>query len=183
MGASVFSGLFDRSSEYFDGEGRVTRDNWTVDAPSLWALLKQAAYGAHRWVKSAADAAAGTTTAEFPFATVDTYIKSVQKVQFTPAANMVASDTVYATLQVGWRNPGGSLNVIANATTALTVGNFTGNWTAWTPVIIPLYNGTNLTEIDDPSLDIPAGAMLTVSIAKASTGTAVPAGVLEVFYK
>lgn len=84
---------------------------------------------------------------------------------------LTASDTLFRTITVSKRTAGGSPVTIATGTTKTAASGGTGNWVAWTPVVIPTVAGATLAASDSVS----------VAITHASTGTAVPASVLEIF--
>jgi hypothetical protein len=109
----------------------------------------------------AGDAAASTTTAETAMA----YFKTAQtlsRLVIVPTGAATASDTVYATITVAVRDGAGG----AAATVATLITNVAGgSWVAFTPKSMGTL--TNAT--------IPAGGVLTYAVAKASTGTQLPA--------
>lgn len=96
---------------------------------------------------------------------------NIASVQVVPSASLTASDTLFRTITVAKRTAGGSPTTIATATTKTSGSGGTGNWTAFVPVVIPLSTGAF----------IAAGDVVTLTIAHASTGTAVPASQLEIF--
>jgi hypothetical protein len=177
MGASNFSGLFNRNPDYFDGGAKEMRDSGTPAALDQYKLLKELAHQEREFTKAAVDAAASTATAETPFAWFSTYIKSVRAVRYIPAAALTASNTDYATLIIRSRNAAGTLvSIVAQVTTQITGS---GNWAQRVPVVIPLHDGTNAIIVDGAKLDIPVGGFLTFEITKTGSGVAVPAGVLS----
>lgn len=109
----------------------------------------------------AGDAAASTTTAETAIA----YFKTAQtlsRLVIVPTGAVTASDTVYATITVSVRDGAGG----AAATVATLITNVaTGNWTAFVPKTMGALTNAS----------IPAGGVLTYTVAKASTGTQLPA--------
>lgn len=122
------------------------------------------------WDKEAADAAAGTVTAEHTFFRAPAAV-IIKAIRYVPDAALTASDTLFATLTVAQRNAAGT-SVNASFGTALTkVTAGTGNWTAFVAVPLTLAGSA-----------LAAGDILTIAIAKASTGTIVPAGSLEIDY-
>ena len=113
----------------------------------------------------AADAAASTVTAETAIKRVPA-ASTVTAIKLTPTGALTASNTVYATIVVGWRDgAGGALNTICTLIT--NVAN--GNWVAFTTKDM----GTVTNAV------IAAGGVITYSIAKASTGTQCPSFILE----
>lgn len=178
MGASVFSGKFDVNPDYFDGDGRQVRDTDTKANPALYKLLKELAYSAPiKRQKEAADGAAATATAENQFHLADTYTKSVQKIEYMPAAALTGDPTNNATLVVSIRNANGSLaSIIAQLTT-------TASWVQFVPIVIPLTNGTTAMTPGNTALDLAPGQSLSFAITKGGTGVVVPAGCLQVFVK
>lgn len=111
-----------------------------------------------------ADAAASTTTAETIFARVPA-AGTITAVKISPTGAVTASDTVYATITIKWRDGAGG----AAATIATLITNVAGgSWTAFTTKDMgAITNGA-----------ITAGGVLTYTIAKASTGTQLPSFVL-----
>jgi len=180
MGASAFSGFFDKNPDIFDGEGRITRDNATNGTPSLHGFLKQLGLQQLRRQKEAADGAAGTATAEHPFYFVDTFAKSIQSIRYLPAANLTADNTNFATLIVRARKADGTLIGIVGQ---LVTNVASGNWVAFVAKTIPLSNGTAALGLDNTALDLPVGAMLTWEITKTAAVVVVPAGQLVVAVK
>lgn len=96
---------------------------------------------------------------------------ALAKVTITPSAALTASDTLFVTFTVSKRTAGGSGVTVATATTKTSGSGGTGSWVAWTPVTIPL--AANIT--------LAAGDVLTITATHASTGTAVPQSILELF--
>lgn len=120
------------------------------------------------WQKAAADAAAGTATAESLIPRLGRQERIVG-IEFVPAAALTANDTDYATITVRKRDgAGGAAVVVATLTTKITGGS--GNWTAFVPV--------SLGTITAP--DLLSGDLLTIEITKAGSGVAVPIGFLRV---
>lgn len=120
------------------------------------------------WQKAAADAAAGTATAE---SLIPRHPRQerVVAIEYIPAAALTANDTDYATLTVYKRAAaGGSQTALASITTKITGGS--GNWTAFVAVDF----GTIATP------DLLVGDNLTVAITKAGSGVAIPIGFLRV---
>lgn len=178
MGASQFSGQFNKDAGYFDGDGKASRESGSNKNPDLYKLLKELATQPCEFVKSAADGAAGNATAETPIAYFDEYTKAVREVTFVPGAALTADNANYATIIVRARKKDGTLHsIVARVTTQITGS---GNWTQWVPVNIPLTDGTNTLTLDAAKLDIPAGGFLTVEITKTGTGVVVPLGLLSV---
>ncbi len=117
-------------------------------------------------LQRAVDAAAGTLTAETPFYRA-TKAETITAINYVPNAALVASDTVYATITIRKRDgAGGAAAVVATLITNLA----SGDWVAW--IAKSLGALTNAT--------LAAGSILTIEVAKAGAGTAVPAGVLNV---
>ena len=92
------------------------------------------------------------------------------KIVFVPSAGLTASATAYATILVQKRPATGygTPTTFATATTQTSASGGTGNWTAWTPVTIPLSAGAYMLAND----------VLTVTISQTGGGVAVPAGSL-----
>lgn len=177
MGASIFSGQFNKNPDYFDGDGKQGRSDQSPKTPDLYALVKElaASFGA-QFFKPAADAAANTATAETPFAVLPA-AKSIRGVSYIPAGALTADDTDFATIIVrAYTSAGVAIGIVAQLATLLA----TGDWVAKTPKTIPLHDGTNAIALDSTKLDVPAGGFLTLQITKGGSGVAVPAGVLSV---
>ena len=150
----------------FDGQGKLARDHGPVDLAGVVVELaeKQAA-----WNKDAADGAAGTATAEHAVFRNRTHALKVLGVTYIPDAALTGHDTNFATIIVRRRTAlGADGGIVATQTTKLTGGS--GTWVAFVPVAIPLAAPVNV--------DLAAGQSLTVEIAKAAAGVAVPAGSL-----
>lgn len=178
MGASNFSGQFNKSADYFDGDGKASRESGSNKQPDIYKLMRELATQSADMAKSAVDAAASTVTAETPFAYFDEYGKSVRKVVFVPAAALTADNANYATIIVRARTKLGALvSIVAQVTTQITGS---GNWTARVPVTVPLHDGTLALTVDNAKLDIPANGFLTYEITKTGSGVAIPAGLLSV---
>ena len=112
----------------------------------------------------AADAAANTTTAETAILRVPA-ASTVTAIKISPTGAVTASDTVYATIVVGWRDGvGGALKTLATLTTQVA----SGSWVAFTTKDM----GTITNAV------IPTGGVITYSVAKASTGTQLPSFVI-----
>ncbi len=119
-----------------------------------------------QWLKDAADGAAATTTAEAVLY-VARDAETVQSVEFTPAAALIADNANNATMTLRKRTAaGGDGGVVA----ALTTNLASGNWVQWVP--------KSLGAVANASLA--TGDSLTVAIAKTGTGVVVPQGVLSV---
>jgi hypothetical protein len=111
-----------------------------------------------------ADAAAGTAFVESPIARV-TAPTNVGAVLYIPNAAVAANGANFATLVAGWRNgSGGALQTLATLTTAAT-----------SPAA---FQPTSLGAVTNPAM--PAGAVLTFSIAKSGAGVQLPAGLIVV---
>lgn len=118
----------------------------------------------------AVDAAASTTLAELVIERVPS-ASTVIGVYFAPSAALTADDTNYATLTVSQRDGiGGAAASVAAKTTKITGGS--GDWTAFVPVSLGTLTNASLI----------AGSVLTLTIAKAGTGVAIPSGTLVVLY-
>lgn len=111
------------------------------------------------------DSAASDTLAERAFARLPA-ASTVTAIKLTPTGAATASDTTYATIVVGWRDgAGGAKSTLATLTTQVAGGS----WVAFTTKDM----GTVTNAV------IAAGGVLTVSIAKASTGVQLPSFVIE----
>jgi len=147
-----------------------------VDSSGVWVLMgldATAALAAAQtseltYLKIAADAAASTATAETAFARL-TAAGTIVGAYYSPSAALTASDTDYATLTLKIRDGEGG----AAATVATLVTNVAGgSWVAFTPKSLgTLTNAAGA-----------ANSVLTLTITKAGSGVAVPAGVLTVIY-
>ena len=126
------------------------------------------------WVKTADDTNATDATAEFVLGYWPRRAKLVSATYVPNGATALAqSTTVYATLQLSWRagtTAGGLSGALGAAITTLTTSGGTGNWAQWAPVQF------TVNAFDPTNCVIPAGGFMTLSIAKASTGTVVPKG-------
>ena len=118
------------------------------------------------WIKSAADGAAGTATAETVIGQCGA-ATPLTAVRFVPAAALTADNANYATILIQKRTGAGAPSTVATVTTQITGS---GNWTAFVPVNIPISAGLVL-----------AGDVLTFTISKTGTGVVVLAGTLEMF--
>lgn len=128
--------------------------------------------------KSAADAMASTTTTETIICEVpfDGVIKAID---YSPDAALTSNDTNYATITVGKSVAGAASVAVATITTTTTSS---GSWTKWVPIKGVLTTTTaNLAVTGRNVKDATVGDVLTIAIAKASSGVAVPAGTLEIF--
>jgi hypothetical protein len=122
------------------------------------------------YTKAAADSLAGDLTAADRFASTPIACKAL-RVRIIPKGALTQSTTLYATLILGWDNgAGGAIQPIATITTKPTANGGTGSWVANTAIIWT----TALT-----NTDIPADAVYSLSIGKASTGTIVPIALVE----
>jgi hypothetical protein len=132
-------------------------------------LLRSATIREACFVKAAADGAASTATAETAFYRAPV-AGTIIAAYFTPSAALTASDTDYATLSLAKRDgAGGSSAAVASKATN-TAGS--GSWTAFVPVSLGTISNAALA----------AGNVLTLAIAKAGSGVAVPSGQLTVVY-
>lgn len=153
------------------GEQEVLRMNGSTGKLTASSGFGSSQLLSDSWDKEAADTAAGTLTAEHAFYRAASAM-TIKAVRYVPDAALTASDTVYATITVDRRNADGTNPVqVAQVLTKVTGGS--GNWTQWVAVALTL-TGANV--------GLAAGQILTVSIAKASTGTIVPAGQLVIDY-
>lgn len=151
-----------------------------VDSRGVWVLvgvlptasLQSLMVQQFEFVKSAADGAAGTATSETLFARVPRAGR-ILAAYFCPSAALTANDADYATLALAKRDgAGGASAAVASKTTAATAPG-SGNWTAFVPVSLgTISNGT-----------VEAGSVLTLAIAKAGNGVAVPSGTLVVIFE
>lgn len=117
-----------------------------------------------------ADAAAGTTTAETVIGSSRTAL-TVSNISWTPSGAVTASDTLYATITIkAGDGAGGSRTTLVENTTKVTGSGGTGNWTAFSRMSLGTLS----------SSAIAAGGIVTLTIAKASTGTQLPAGTIEI---
>lgn len=158
--AGLFLGIDEVSGDAILWPGRV--------AHAIAVALGVAKYPGALWQKAAADATAGTATAE---SLIPRHPRKerVVGIEFVPAAALTANDTDYATLTVYKRAAaGGSQTALASITTKITGGS--GNWTAFVAVDF----GTIATP------DLLVGDNLTLAITKAGSGVAVPIGFLRV---
>src|SRR4029077_8134855 len=165
MGASQFSGQFNKNPDFFDGQQGEQRDTRTNARPDLYKLLLECGLDWRSATKENADGAAATASPERPFFTANTYIKSVRSVTFLPAAAPGSTDTNFAPLILSIRNADGTLaSIIAQATTKTAPSGGTGDWVAFKPVTIPLFDGTNTIGLDSTKLDLAPGQSLTFQI-------------------
>lgn len=125
------------------------------------------------WDKESADAAASTVTAEHCFFRAAAAIQ-IKAVRYVPDAALTSNDATFATITVSVRNADGTnQQTVASVSTKTSGSGGSGNWTQWVAVALAL-TAANAT--------LAAGQILTVSIAKASTGVIVPAGELVLDY-
>ncbi|MFA6167023.1 MAG: hypothetical protein WC700_10420 [Gemmatimonadaceae bacterium] len=88
------------------------------------------------------------------------YGVKINLAKFLPTKALTAHDTTYATIAIGWDDgAAGGVTAFQTLTTKATGG--TGNWVAGTAIAL-----ASLT----PANTVAAGAYLTVTVAKASTG-------------
>jgi hypothetical protein len=146
------------------GEREVLRLNGNTGS------VKQASTAwAECWDKSAVDGSASAATAEHTIFRAASDM-TLNAVRYVPDAALTADNTNYATITVKRRNADGTGAVtLASVTTQITGS---GNWSQWVAVNIPVVNAS-----------VSAGQIVTVGIAKAGTGVAVPAGQLVSEYK
>ena len=175
---SDFSGMLDPDRFTINDFDRFIRAAWSRPngpiPPVSIALTAEAESDlddAARWQKEAADAAAATLTAEQAVYRNGSGVeRTISAVRFIPSAALTADNTNYATLTVAKRDAaGGNATTVASVTTEITGS---GDWTAFAAVDF----GTIV------SAALPDGWALTVAIAKAGSGVAVPAGQLEVSF-
>ncbi len=124
-----------------------------------------------QWKKDAADAAAATTTAANHFFENKTGRQlEVTSVTILPDGTVTANDTNYATITLE-REDGaaGGKETVAVITTKITGGS--GDWAAGVPVTLTI---TSANRFIDPD------AVLSMKIAKAASGVAIPASVATV---
>lgn len=149
------------------GEGYVQLFPSAADLPGAAGPTGPKGPTSASWVKAAVDAAAGTTLAALPFYR-SKGTRKASAVRIIPAGALTASDTTYATITVGVVDESGaSVGDLAILTTVVA----NSNWTALAEI--------NL-DIDVDIATLLDGYQLTVAIAKASTGVAVPAMLLQV---
>lgn len=99
---------------------------------------------------------------------------TITSVKYVPSASLSASDTNYETLTVKKYDAAGANGAtVASRTTKTTNGGGSGNWTAFV--------GVSLT-ITAANAAVVTGGAVTFAFAKASSGTSVPVGVLEIEY-
>lgn len=116
-------------------------------------------------VRFAADAAASTATAETVIAEFKA-ATTLSKVYLAPDAALTADNTNYATITIKVRDgAGGAASTVVALTTEITGS---GDWTAFTKVDL----GTLANAV------IPAGAVLTKTVAKAASGVQLPSHAL-----
>lgn len=109
----------------------------------------------------AADAAAGTTTAETAIAYFKTG-QTVARLVIVPTGAATANDTNYATITVAKRDgAGGAATTIATLVTTVAGGS----WTAFVPKSMGAITSGALAD----------GSVLTYTVAKAASGVQLPA--------
>jgi len=160
-----------RLATLFAGGSNLNSQEGTSD--DLPHYIADLADRSAKHTKSAVDGGATDTTAETIFHTNSgSHTQDVVGVSYTPGASLTSNDTSYATLTVKKRTAAGADGgVVGTIATKTAAGGGSGDWTAFVPVA-----GTLNT--DPTVLELAPGDSLTVSIAKASSGVAVPAGVL-----
>jgi hypothetical protein len=113
---------------------------------------------------------AGTADAETVIFVAPFACKVVAATLTTPV-NVTANDTTYATVTVAKRAAdGGSSATVASETTQTTGSGGSGNLTAFAPFALPLTAA---------NVELAAGAVLTVAVAKAGAGVAVGSATAE----
>lgn len=108
-------------------------------------------------------ATAGTAVTETVVLVAPYPLKVVSAKMAAPIA-VTASDSTYATVTVATRSAGGSPTTVAVMTTKTSGSGGTGNMTAFVPYAMTV-----------TTLILAAGDVLTLAIAKASTGVALTA--------
>lgn len=122
--------------------------------------------------KPAVDGAAATTTAYTAAEQIRMRCAGrVLGAYFCPAATLTASDSTYATIKVVTADGAAGAEVVAASASTTTTG--TGDFAAGRTEALTI----SATAADTRFV---AGALLSFSIAKASTGVAVPAGVFSI---
>lgn len=126
---------------------------------------------AEQYVK-AAESAAGDTTAETAIIRLQQAC-TISSIKITPTGAATASDTLYATITIAKRDgAGGAASTIVAPTTKLSGSGGTGNWVAFTTLDAGTLANTYCV----------AGSVLTITVAKASTGTQLPSYVVSINY-
>lgn len=126
------------------------------------------------WQKTADDASAAATTAEFVLQTVPRRAKLVSA-WYVPnnGTGLTANASNYSSLIFQSRNgAGGSALSLGTTNTTPTANGGTGNWSQWNTVNLAI------TAFDPNNQVIPALGFLTLNIAKGSAGVVTPAGTL-----
>lgn len=116
-------------------------------------------------VRFAADGSAGATTAEMVIAEFKA-ATTLAKVYIAPDGALTAHDTNYATITIKVRDGAGGTASTVVALTTETTGS--GDWTAFTKVDMGALSNAV----------IPAGAILTKTVAKAAAGVQLPSHAL-----
>ncbi len=126
------------------------------------------------WQKTADDASAAATTAEFVLQTVPrrALLRSAWFVPATATA-LTSNATNYSSIVFQSRNgAGGSALSLGTTNTTPTANGGTGNWSQWNTVNL------TVTAFDPNNQVIPALGLLTASIAKGGAGVITPGGTL-----
>lgn len=132
------------------------------------------------WQKAAADAMASTATSETAilanvYDDLTTGTAIIKKMTITATSGgLTASDADYATVTIKDMLANVAIVTFTTRTTAQTNG--TGNWTQYTPLVVPLTASGVLT-----NMPISAGAPLSITIAKAGSGVVVPACFVKLY--
>ena len=145
---------------------------WSVDTDGVWVQMgpglgNTAVINAPITLHEsfAQDAAAGTTTAEQTIAMTREAL-TVSNISINPTGALTASDSVYATITIATRDGvGGGATTLATLITNVA----SGNWVAFTRKNLTL-----------STTAVAAAGIVTWTVAKASTGTQIPALVVEI---
>ena len=121
------------------------------------------------WQKDLVDMSGPTVTPEVCFFCVPES-GEIQSIRYCPSGPLIANDTKYATISVYSRDSSGGSQTLLGSADTTTTG--TGDWTAFSPVIIPVSN---------PSILI--GESFSIEITKTGSGVRVPEGSLVVCYQ
>jgi hypothetical protein len=130
-----------------------------------------ATYFPYTWQKTAADGAAGTATAEFPFFCIPFACKVANLKIVVGGAGLTQDPNNYATIILNKRTAGGAAVPVASATTQSGQTNSTGTWVAWTNVYTPQAGIVATFAQNDEA---------TLQITKSGTGVVVPICTIEV---
>lgn len=122
------------------------------------------------------DAAANTTVSERVLNVRFDKPCQIAKVTLTPTGAISASATVYATITLNSRTdaaPGSAVALAVIKTDTAGANSGTGDWVAFTDLDVGTFN-TSGTAGQLVNTTMAAGTILTLTIAKASTGTQLP---------